>query len=348
MEPGNQREQQPNPRHSNALLNQPAFWARARREKQTRLSVFGEILRFTLVYIVGSILESLLLAIPMSYAVFQSLNLGIFDGAIRAGDVQKLAMQMLNAMPDWMTIAALFSTAGLGAAAVFYCRKIEHRSIGSMGLSRRGVISETAAGLLAGMLLFAGVILIGKQLGAFSLARIMPGNRELLLLVLALIASLVCGAARELMLRGYLATSINAFLPVIPAVLSSTMFSLLLATGVAKPTLTVMGNMLLMNASLCILTIKRGSLWAAIGLHGGWLFCQGYLFGFRIPEDSNLGVFHVTSAEYRELLTGGINGPDASICATVLWIVVLAVVLALPQRHAASANGESGQDAPID
>lgn len=339
MEPGNQREYPARRAPSNPLLKRPAFWALAAEEKRTRMSLLGECLRFALVYLVGTLLQSLLVSIPMTAVALREFRSGVFDEAIRSGSLQDMVLKMADQLPDWITIVILFCSATLGAAAIFHCRRKERRSLKSMGLIRRGLLPELLAGLAAGLVFFAVVVLLGKQVGAYTVSRIFPAQREALLLALALLACLVSGAARELLLRGYFAPTLNATLPVVPVLLISTAASLFLFGGAEMSALTVC-NTVLMNLTLCILTIKRGSLWAAIGLHGGWLFCLNFFFGFQIAESDRLGLFRVVSAEYRTLLTGGVNGPESSICATVVWIVVLAAVLALPQKNAAVSPAE--------
>lgn len=340
MEPGNQTEQSPRRTPANPLLKRPAFWALAAEEKKTRMGLLGECLRFAVVYLVGTLLQSLLVSIPMTAAALRNLRDGVFDEAIRSGSIQTMVLKMAEQLPDWMTIVVLFCSAALGAAAIYHCRKKERRSLASMGLIRRGLLPELIAGLAAGLVFFAAVVLLGRQVGAYTLSRIFPARREAMLLALALIGCLVSGAAREILLRGYFAPTLNATLPVVPVLLTSTLMSLFLFGGAEMSALTV-GNTVLMNLALCILTIKRGSLWAAIGLQGGWLFCLNFLFGFQIADGDRLGLFRVDSAEYRTLLTGGVNGPESSICATVVWIVVLAAVLALPQKNAAGTPAEN-------
>ena len=158
MEPGNQTEQSPRRTPANPLLKRPAFWALAAEEKKTRMGLLGECLRFAVVYLVGTLLQSLLVSIPMTAAALRNLRDGVFDEAIRSGSIQTMVLKMAEQLPDWMTIVVLFCSAALGAAAIYHCRKKERRSLASMGLIRRGLLPELIAGLAAGLVFFAAVV----------------------------------------------------------------------------------------------------------------------------------------------------------------------------------------------
>ena len=77
-----------------------------------------------------------------------------------------------------------------------------------------------------------------------------------------------------------------------------------------------------------------GRLWVSIGVHAGWNFTQGYLFGARV-SGGDFGDSVATSIARRhlpDLLTGGAFGPEASVAALVVCTPVGAGVLWLAWR----------------
>ncbi len=77
-----------------------------------------------------------------------------------------------------------------------------------------------------------------------------------------------------------------------------------------------------------------GRLWMSIGVHAGWNFTQGYVFGAHV-SGGDFGASIATSAAQANLpdwLTGGAFGPEASVPALVVCSVVGAGVLWLACR----------------
>ena len=72
------------------------------------------------------------------------------------------------------------------------------------------------------------------------------------------------------------------------------------------------------------------SLWSAIGLHLGWNYCLGIVFGVAVSGFSGkMGVFQFESIASNISLTGGEYGIEASI---ILVPILLLLNLFLRQR----------------
>lgn len=78
-----------------------------------------------------------------------------------------------------------------------------------------------------------------------------------------------------------------------------------------------------------------GSLWLPIGIHWGWNFTQGNIFGFAVSGGDSGDSIIRSTATGPDLFTGGAFGPEASILAAVLGglISVVYIYLYLKKRQ---------------
>jgi uncharacterized protein len=74
------------------------------------------------------------------------------------------------------------------------------------------------------------------------------------------------------------------------------------------------------------------SLWLPIGLHFGWNFTEGGIFGAAVSGTTNKGLFHfpLSGPVY---LTGGEFGPEASVASVGVCLLAALIMLALAVRR---------------
>lgn len=120
------------------------------------------------------------------------------------------------------------------------------------------------------------------------------------------------GWNEELLSRGYhlqtIASGINLFWGV---VISSAVFGLL-HLGNPNATWVSAAGIFFAGVFLAYGYIRTKQLWLPIGLHIGWNFCEGVVFGFPV---SGLDIYALTRIEVTgpELWTGGAFGPEAGL-----------------------------------
>lgn len=139
-----------------------------------------------------------------------------------------------------------------------------------------------------------------------------------------LIGFIFVGWNEELLSRGYhlqtIASGINLFWGVI---ISSAVFGLL---HLANPSASWVSTAGIFFAGIFLAYgyIRTKQLWLPIGLHIGWNFCEGVVFGFPV---SGLDVYALTRIEVTgpEIWTGGPFGPEAGLI--VLPALVIGAVL---------------------
>ena len=132
------------------------------------------------------------------------------------------------------------------------------------------------------------------------------------------------GWNEELLSRGYhlqtIASGINLFWGVI---ISSAVFGLL-HLGNPNATWISAAGIFFAGADLAYVYIRTRQLWLPIGLHIGWNFFEGVVFGFSV---SGLDIYALTRIDVTGsvLWTGGAFGPEAGLI--VLPALVLGGIL---------------------
>ena len=120
------------------------------------------------------------------------------------------------------------------------------------------------------------------------------------------------GWNEELLSRGYhlqtIASGINLFWGII---ISSAVFGLL-HLGNPNATWVSAAGIVLAGIYLAYGYVRTKQLWLPIGLHIGWNFCEGVVFGFPV---SGLDIYALTRIQVTgpEIWTGGAFGPEAGL-----------------------------------
>lgn len=89
-------------------------------------------------------------------------------------------------------------------------------------------------------------------------------------------------------------------------------------------------NTIAVGVVFAIAYLKFRTLWLPWGMHFGWNFSLGVVYGLPVSGLSLFSVVIKSSATGPALLTGGAYGIEASLTGAVAIVVGLAVVLALP------------------
>ena len=239
---------------------------------------------------------------------------------LAAGNLNGLAFVLLSEVIELIGVTVSVSLAR---------RFLDRRSFVSMGFKwgRRAAV-DLLAGLLIAFLLIGSIFLALSAMGwvrfeGFSWqyqapATVLGGALTMLLVFL------LTGWNEELLSRGYhlqtIASGSNVFWGV---VLSSVVFGMLHllnpgATWIAAAGVCFAGLLLAYGY------LRTGQLWLSIGLHVGWNFFEGPVFGFMV---SGLDFFHLARIRVHGpiLWTGGDFGPEAGLI--VLPAIALGALL---------------------
>lgn len=321
-----------------SLLPKPRFWAEAFRQRRNRFGLVGEILVFMLVFFIAEAIQTAVASVPATLVMFAGLTGDIFvytaDGRI---DLQASIDGLIANMPPLVTVILLVSAAAMAACAMFYCAKIEKRSVRTMGLCGERPWLEYLIGLAFGFVLFAAVTAIGQAAGGWEAKGFSPlTTKAAVMLALFAVGFLIQGGAEELMFRGYFATSVGSRAPTPLALIVSSVIFAMFHTGNNGFNLLSWLNTFLIGLVLGAYMIKRGSIWGACAIHAMWNYAQGCVFGFPVSGSSaGYSIVDVAVRSNRSLLTGGAYGPEASISTTIVLLAALGIVLALRAKDPA-------------
>jgi membrane protease YdiL (CAAX protease family) len=283
-----------------------------------------EILLFLAVFLVASIAQGMVLAIPESIAILTS---DAFREMFATGRIDLDAITALvYDLPAWFYVITLLSTGVLIVAVLLYCRQIEKRSLRSIGVVRKGWVVEYLFGLVMGLVLMAAAVGISYGFGAI---RFFPAeNSRWWMVILLFLGFLVQGMSEELLCRGYLCVSIARRYPRAVAVgVSAALFALLHAANNGLSLLALF-NLFLFGILAGIYFLWRGNIWGIAAIHSMWNFAQGNLFGIPV-SGSHTGdsVLSCVLIPEMELWNGGTFGLEGGLAVTLVLLVAISALL---------------------
>ena len=234
-----------------------------------------------------------------------------------------------NLQPEYLLLASIAEAFAV-TLSVFLARKfLDKRSIESLGLK---LSIETLFDILAGIfitLLQMGLIyVLMSMLGwitfegfawDFDPISLVIKNTLLFFAIFIFVAW-----SEELLSRGYhlqtVASGTNLFWGVM---ISSAIFGLL-HLGNPGATWTSTLGIFVAGIFFAFGYIRTKQLWLPMGMHLGWNFFEGVVFGFPV---SGLDIYHLTRIQVRgpEVWTGGAFGPEAGL--VVLPALLVGVLL---------------------
>jgi membrane protease YdiL (CAAX protease family) len=194
---------------------------------------------------------------------------------------------------------------------------------------RRSWAKELLAGLAAGTAIFSVIVAVAAALGFYQVTG--RGGIDTIWEPLA-VEALIAGFTEELLFRGILFRYIEKMAGSwVALALTSALFGLAHifnpgATWFSSLAIAVEAGILL--GAVYMLTRR---LWAVMGLHAGWNFTQGWIFG--LPVSGGHGGLGLLNGRLTgpELMTGGPFGLEASLpavaVATAAGLAILAVAI---------------------
>lgn len=273
----------------------------------------------------------LLLHIVLLFTFFTCLTTlaGVFLLASGLLDDPSLSALLTGLTPEFLLLGAFAETVAITASVFLARRYLDKRSIESLGLTLN---KQTAIDILTGigitLLQMGSIYLVMSWLGWITFEGFAWEFDPIGLVIkntLIFFALFVfVGWHEELLSRGYhlqtIASGLNLFWGVM---ISSAVFG---ALHLGNPNANWISTLGIFLAGIFFAYgyIRTKQLWLPIGMHLGWNFFEGIVFGFPV---SGLTMYPLTRIQVHgpEVWTGGAFGPEAALI--VLPALLLGTVL---------------------
>ncbi|MHC9532269.1 CPBP family intramembrane glutamic endopeptidase [Dellaglioa sp. L3N] len=214
-------------------------------------------------------------------------------------------------------IGELFSTIITIFIFVTYSHFFEKRSMLSLGLTNKSIISECLRGWILGSILtgIIGILVLVLTNSQFYLQQ----SLNFIMLLVYFLGFLFQGLSEEIIFRGYLMNGLVVkFTPLTAILLSSIIFS---SVHVINGNNSVWSfiNLMLLGVVLGLLFYKRQNIWVVGFLHGAWNFTLGIIFGGDISNISlKISILKMNVSDDHRYLLGNQFGLESSVVTTFI------------------------------
>ncbi|MBO3752004.1 CPBP family intramembrane metalloprotease [Streptosporangiaceae bacterium NEAU-GS5] len=226
-------------------------------------------------------------------------------------------------------VAGVLAAAGAVAAYAYLVRRLERRP--AVEVARAAAVSGLRRGILIGLLLFTVTIALIALFGGYRVSGF--GSVFGALAILGTMAA--SAVVEEVLFRGIVFRLVEELAGTRGAlIVSALLFGLLHLTN---PGATIWGALAIAVEAGVMLGAAYAAtrtLWLAIGVHFGWNFAEGGIFGTTVSgsEHGPVGLLTATLPG-PEALTGGGFGPEASLFAIVVCAVPAVLFLRAARRR---------------
>jgi len=250
--------------------------------------------------------------------------IGVMVGAIILSG--HLTPPRTSPLHDGLAMARNLVQAGmLLGAYVLLVRLVERRAAGELSVVAGA--AQAPLGVLIGSGMIAAVYLVLWAMGHAAFGDGDGTEGVALGVTLAVLAAVF----EELLLRAVLFRHLeDAFGTTVALVVSAAIFGLLHSFNPGATAFSDIAIALEAGVLLALAYASTRNLWLAIGLHAGWNFGEGNIFGAQVSGTAPTPSLVHSTLTGPSLLTGGSFGPEASVVAigvSAVVSVVFAVII---------------------
>ncbi len=226
-------------------------------------------------------------------------------------------------------------------------RVIDRRSITSLGFDiDRKTILDLLVGFAIPGLLMGAIFLFELGVGWLEVIdyawEVAPVDRWIPDLIFWLFIYSAVGFQEELLSRGYHLQNIVDGLNLPLGILISSLIFAILHLGNPFASLTSFIGLLAAGYFLAFAWVRTRKLWLPIGLHIGWNFFEGNIFGFPVSgTDTFKLIQHQVSGP--TLITGGGFGPEAGLIVLPALLIGSAIIYLYTKNDDDAKTGEEGE-----
>ncbi|MCF6292591.1 MAG: CPBP family intramembrane metalloprotease [Robiginitomaculum sp.] len=229
---------------------------------------------------------------------------------------------------DLRLIYVLIAGFGAVSLAVFaWVKWVENRSLASIGWTFDRALLRYGRGFAVGLLMNVAAIAIIALLGGYEAGNWLPAFSSIsaiAIIVLFLVGFIVQGATEEILVRGWILSSLAARwgLPLAVGV-TSLLFALLhLSNEWPHVNYIAMFNIVLISIFFAIYVLRERSLLGVCAIHSAWNWIMSIGFGLNVSglkiDVEPLVVGLSQKPEIHDWITGGSFGPEGSLVVTAV------------------------------
>lgn len=280
-------------------------------EKSATRYVIEKIIICLIIFIGSSLLLGILLG----------LSLGILSGVLSTNLSYLLQNEKTN------MIFSLYGQILLIVITCLYVKFAEKRPLKSIGLNKK--VFDYGYGVLIGSILITlsvilAVIFKGIEYKGFY------ENINYINILIFLGGFIIQGATEEIMVRGFLMTSLTKKVSLKASVIITSVLFTVLHFGTlleGKPIFILIGiiNLFLISIVFSLLLIKRKNIWSACAAHSVWNFLLYNVYGLNVSGITEMkeSIFKFNTNK-NSIFNGGSFGLEASLLTIfVLFITVM-------------------------
>lgn len=250
----------------------------------------------------------------LSISLITVLTLPVILGGLVAG-AQPFDFALSPSTPLWALALILPGALAMTISTWIARRFLDRRSFGSLGLAwNPRALPDLLVGFALAWVMMTAVFGVEWYAGWIHFERFawstLAAGPLLSLTAAALLQFVIAGYQEEIFSRGYHLQNLSqAFGPATGVAASAAIFALLHAANPGAGWGSMLG-IFAAGALFGFAYLRTQSLWLPIGLHAGWNFFEGTVFGFPV---SGLDFFRWVEHTVRGpvWLTGGSFGPEA-------------------------------------
>ncbi len=290
------------------------------REQSKGKKVWLEVLIFLAVFVVTTIVSSLIIEIPMLIGLAKKLLTG-----------QSIENVMDSMSDQTYILLSLFATVITTIGAIIFCTKIEKRNISTMGFVRKNAVKEYLVGFAIGIGMLAVSLLLCVVTGA---AKVSFSGGSIGIILIFLLGYLLQGMSEEVLVRGYFMISLGRKNSIGWAVIMSSLMFAMLHIFNAGLSVLAFVNLALYGLLMALYMLKHESIWGVCAIHSAWNFVQGNVFGVQVSGMPLCESVFATELTGSKWITGGDFGLEGGLAVTLVMLAGIAVILIRKRKNA--------------
>ena len=246
----------------------------------------------------------------------------------------KVFIPLVGGIPSNLTwknvVRGIFVIIMATTIIMILCPRIDKKTVVSLGLKWNALaVKDLIVGFLLSAVMVGIIFFSLMQLGMLTVDKIewtgesLPAVVGLLLWLFSV--GLAVGWSEELIFRGYLLQNIGEGIGLKWAILIMCLFYG--AVHMPNPNSTwLSGTLIVLIGFIRIFGwLSTRQLWFSMGMHAGWNYFQGPVFGFHVSGTKSEYLIQ-QSLSGPDWITGGVFGPEAGIITLPVLVFAFAVM----------------------